>query len=131
MRWLADECVEAALVGRLRRESHDVSYVAEIAAGLGDTDALRLAVNEERLFLTEDKDFGELVIRFRLAVPGLVLLRIPAQRPELRWPRLQSAIAKFGDRLFGRFVVVGQIQLRARSLPRPEALNTNIPRTPA
>ena len=74
MRWLADECVDAPLVTRLRGAGHDVSYIAEIASRATDTEALRLAQDEGRLFLTEDKDFGEFVFRFKRAVPGVVLL---------------------------------------------------------
>jgi hypothetical protein len=31
MRWLVDECVDAALVARLRAAGHDIVYMAEIA----------------------------------------------------------------------------------------------------
>jgi hypothetical protein len=37
VRWLADECVDAALVTRLRSAEHDASYIAEIASGVTDT----------------------------------------------------------------------------------------------
>ena len=117
MRWLADECVDAALVTRLRSAGHDVSYIAEIAAsGVTDTEALRRAQEEERLFLTEDKDFGELVFRFKLAVPGVVLLRIDPEKSQLKWTRLESAIAKFGEGLFGRYVVIEEARFRSRPL---------------
>jgi predicted nuclease of predicted toxin-antitoxin system len=116
VRWLADECVDAALVTHLRGAGHDASYIAEIASGVTDTEALRRAQDEERLFLTEDKDFGELVIRFKRAVPGVVLLRIDPEKSHLKWMRLESAITKFGDRLFGRFVVIEEARFRSRPL---------------
>ena len=80
MRWLVDECVDAALVQRLRGGGHDVLYVAEIASGATDAQVLRRASDENRLLLTEDKDFGELIFRLRVPVPGLVLLRIEPER---------------------------------------------------
>ena len=116
MRWLADECVDAALVTRLRGAGHDVSYIAEIASGVTDTEALRRAQEEERLFLTEDKDFGELVFRFKRAAPGVVLLRIDPEKAHLKWTRLASAIAKLGEGLFGRFVVIEEARFRSRPL---------------
>ncbi len=116
MRWLADECVDAALVTRLRSAGHDASYIAEIASGVTDTEALRRAQEEGRLFLTEDKDFGELVFRFKRAVPGVVLLRIDPETPHLKWTRLESAIAKFGEGLFGRYVVIEEARFRSRPL---------------
>jgi predicted nuclease of predicted toxin-antitoxin system len=116
MRWLADECVGAAIVASLRRAGHDVSYIAETASGLTDTEALRVASNEHRLFLTEDKDFGELVFRFRLGVPGLVLLRIDTARPHLKWKRLEAVISQIGEGLHGRYVVITESRSRSRPL---------------
>ena len=71
MRWLADECVDAALVRRLRGAGHDVIYAAEVASGTTDAQILRRANDEDRLLLTEDKDFGEFVFRLHMTVPGL------------------------------------------------------------
>jgi len=115
MRWLADECVAAPLVATLREAGHDVSYIADFASGLSDTEVLGLARDEHRLLLTEDKDFGELVFRFRWAVPGLVLLRIDATRAYLKWRRLNAVIGQIGEELFGRYVVI--IESRSRSRP--------------
>jgi predicted nuclease of predicted toxin-antitoxin system len=116
VRWLADECVDAALVTRLRGAGHDASYIAEIASGITDTEALWRAHEEGRLFLTEDKDFGELVFRFKRAVPGVVLLRIDPEKSQLKWTRLEAAIAKFGEGLFGRYVVIEEARFRSRPL---------------
>jgi predicted nuclease of predicted toxin-antitoxin system len=116
VRWLADECVDAALVAALRTASHDVTYIAETAAGLIDTDVLDMANAEHRLFLTEDKDFGELVFRFRMAVPGLVLLRIESARTHLKWSRLEAVIHQIGEGLFGRYAVVTETRIRSRPL---------------
>ena len=65
MRWFADECVDAMLVSRLRVTGHDVIYVAEMASGTSDAEAIARAQADLRLLLTEDKDFGELVVRWR------------------------------------------------------------------
>jgi hypothetical protein len=88
VRWLADECVDAALVSRLRGAGHDVVYVAELASGISDTEVLQLAQSNGRVLLTEDKGFGELVFRSKLTVPGVVLLRID---PERHMPEVATA----------------------------------------
>ena len=71
MRWLADECVAAPLVAFLRKGGHDVLYVAKSAAGISDFDVIALALREDRLLLTEDKDFGDLVFRRGRRSPAL------------------------------------------------------------
>jgi predicted nuclease of predicted toxin-antitoxin system len=116
MRWLVDECVDAALVTGLRDTGHDVVYVAESAASTGDAEILRLAQDQQRLLLTEDKDFGELVFRSRRPVPGLVLLRVDVAQSKLKWTRLSAAISAYGARLFGRYIVVEAARLRSRPL---------------
>ena len=68
MRWLVDECLDAGLVARLREDGHDVIYAAEIAPAASDVALLDLARTQERLLLTEDKDFGDLVIRRRAPI---------------------------------------------------------------
>ena len=114
MRWLADECVAAPLVALLRSDGHDVLSVAELAAGLSDADVVALALREKRLLLTEDKDFGDLVVRRERAVPGVVLMRIDTNASRLKAARLAAAIDQYGEALFGRYTVVEQGRLRSR-----------------
>jgi len=116
VRWLADECVDAALVHRLRSAGHDAVYVAEIASGATDTEVLRQAHDDRRLLLTEDKDFGELVFRAQMSVPGLVLLRLGPEQPLRKWTRLEAAVERFGERLFGRYLVIEVTRFRSRPL---------------
>jgi predicted nuclease of predicted toxin-antitoxin system len=116
VRWLADECVAASLVGFLRTAGHDVLYVAEAAAGLSDADVIELAAHEMRLLLTEDKDFGDLVFRRERAVPGVVLLRIGREAPALKAIRLAAAIERYGDELLGRYTVIEGGRFRSRRL---------------
>jgi len=116
VRWLADECVDAALVSRLRGAGHDVFDVVEIASGATDAEVLLRAQDDGRLLLTEDKDFGELVFRSGMAAPGVVLLRLDPEKYLLKWTRLQSAIEQFGERLFGRYLVIEEARFRSRPL---------------
>jgi predicted nuclease of predicted toxin-antitoxin system len=116
VRWLADECVDAMLVARLREAGHDVSYVMEIAPRATDADVMARAYDEDRLLLTEDKDFGELVFRRGRQVPGLVLLRIDPAQHALKQRRLDAAVARFGESLFGRYTVVDASRFRSRLL---------------
>jgi predicted nuclease of predicted toxin-antitoxin system len=114
MRWLVDECVDASLITLLRQIGHDVVYVPDITPRAADSELMRFADSENRLLLTEDKDFGDLVFRQAMRVPGIVLLRIePAQR-SLKGPRLRAAIDQLGDSLLGRYTVVEVARLRSR-----------------
>lgn len=116
MLWLADECVASSLVRELRGAGHDVLYIAESAASLSDVEVIALASQEGRLLLTADKDFGELVFRRGQAVPGLILLRVDPENGPFVRKRLLEAVDRFGQGLFGRYVVVDEVRFRSRPL---------------
>ena len=75
MRILADESVEGEVVARLRGEGHDVAYIPEASAGIGDDEVLARANAESRVLLTEDRDFGDLAFFYGNRSLGVVLLR--------------------------------------------------------
>ena len=77
MKLLADEGVDSAIVSRLRSDGHDVVYVAELSPGITDEAVLELANADERILMTADKDFGELVFRLRRVAFGVLLVRLP------------------------------------------------------
>ena len=106
------------MVSQLRGVGHDILYVAEVASGATEAEVLRRARNDSRLLLTEDKDFGELLFRLKLAVPGLVLLRLRPEQHLLKWARLEAAVGQFGDKLFGRYLVIEETRFRSRPLLR-------------
>jgi predicted nuclease of predicted toxin-antitoxin system len=118
MRWLCDECVDAAIVARLRETGHDVLFIVESARGADDDTIAEFATRENRLLLTEDKDFGELVFRWNRRIPGLILLRIEPEKRAIKLPRLEAAIGIFADNLFGRYTVVEEARFRSRPLLR-------------
>jgi predicted nuclease of predicted toxin-antitoxin system len=118
VRWLADECIAAALVARLRNVGDDVIYMAEEAAGSSDANVIKRAQAESRLLLTEDKGFGELIFRSEMPVPGLVLLRIDPEKHAVKWDRLEAAIARYQEGLIGRYLVIEETRFRSRPLLR-------------
>jgi len=75
LRILADESVEGEIVARLRSEGHDVAYIPEISAGIRDDEVLARASAEDRVLLTEDRDFGDLAFFYGNRSLGIVLLR--------------------------------------------------------
>jgi len=101
MRFLADECCDAALVNALRQDGHDVVYAIESLRGATDDELLTCAFSERRFLLTEDKDFGELVYRFRRPACGIVLMRFDVADRALKIPRLRYLLSQEAGRLSG------------------------------
>ncbi len=116
MRFLADECFDAGIVEALRRDGHDVLYAVESLKGAPDRDVLQRSFDEERIVLTEDKDFGELVYRLRKPARGIVLLRFDVSERALKLPRLREFLETGADRLPSRFIVLEADKVRLRPL---------------
>jgi predicted nuclease of predicted toxin-antitoxin system len=77
MRILADENMPRSLVGLLRERGHDVLSVREDLQGQSDRAVLLRANAEERLIVTQDKDFGELAFSHGMSAKcGVVLFRL-------------------------------------------------------
>ena len=116
MRFLADECCEAALVSALRQDGHDVLYAIESLRGATDDELLTRALSERRFLLTEDKDFGELVCRLRRPTQGIILLRFDVADRAAKIPRLRRLLEQKPDRLAGVLVILETDKVRFRPL---------------
>ncbi|MGD8750943.1 MAG: DUF5615 family PIN-like protein [Anaerolineales bacterium] len=116
MKLLAGECCDTALVEALREDGHDVLYVLESLRGATDDEVLAGAFSEDRLLITEDKDFGELVYRLRRPARGIILLRFDIADRALKIPRLLELLHQETERLPGAFVVLEVDKLRMRPL---------------
>lgn len=116
MRLLFDECVDVGLASTLRSVGHDVALVQEIEPSADDDRVMELAREQDRLLITADKDFGDLGLRQRRPVPGLLLLRIPPEQRHLIGPRVAMVLDTLGDRLMGHHTVVQATKVRTRPL---------------
>lgn len=117
MRLLVDECCDPRLVAALRQAGHDVRYVLESDSGATDEEVVALSVEQDRILITEDKDFGEVAIRHGKALPGLILIRITPERRQRKPARVLTLLAKQGDRLSGSYAVVDETTVRLRPIP--------------
>ena len=79
MRFLADESCDFNVVRALREAGFDVLPVVEITPRATDARVIELATLADRILLTEDKDFGQLVYASTETTPGVVLIRFPAR----------------------------------------------------
>ena len=116
MRFLVDECCDAGLVDALRGDGHSVLYATESLRGASDEELLTCAFSEDRILVTEDKDFGELVYRLRQAAHGIVLLPFDVTDRALKIPRLRYLLEQEAERLRGAFIVLEADKVRIRPL---------------
>lgn len=106
MRFLANENLPGDAVAALRAAGHELAWTRTEAPGSADSEVLARAVRDNRILLTFDKDFGELVWRAGLpATSGIILFRLPMPSPAGVGPAIASIICGRDD-WAGQFSVV-------------------------
>jgi predicted nuclease of predicted toxin-antitoxin system len=118
MRFLADENVSRRVIERLRGGGHDVISIAETRSGATDTIVLNAADAEDRILVTEDRDFGEMIIRQRLEICGMILLELDRLSNATEADTVAEVVSTHADRLLGNLVVIEPGRIRIRPLPR-------------
>jgi predicted nuclease of predicted toxin-antitoxin system len=118
---LADENFPLASVTALRDAGHDVLYINEESPGLEDEPVLQLAVQQERILLTFDRDFGRLAfLRGADCPPGVVLLRFRPRTPSEAGKLIIDLARNPHIHFAGNFTVLDRERVRQRRLPRNE-----------
>jgi predicted nuclease of predicted toxin-antitoxin system len=115
--FLADESCDFAVVRALRDGGHDVLAVAEVARGAKDPEVVRLARDEGRVLLTEDKDFGWYVYAAGERGVGVVLIRFPSGSRRVLGSAVLEAVRSADDRLLRSFTVIEPGRVRVSATP--------------
>jgi predicted nuclease of predicted toxin-antitoxin system len=116
-RFLADESCDFAVVRALREAAFDVVAVVEHSPGATDDQVIALSVKEQRVLLTEDKDFGQLVFAANRESAGVIFIRFPASARGTLVARVVETVQREQDRLSGAFVVLQPHRTRIKRLP--------------
>ncbi|MFZ3166145.1 MAG: DUF5615 family PIN-like protein [Candidatus Methanoperedens sp.] len=112
MRFLVDECTGPAVAQWLRLQNHDVVSVFDEIRGADDRNVIQKAYEQNRILITNDKDFGELVFREKKPHKGVILLRLEDEQPANKIVVLQRLIEKYEKSLRGNFIVVTETTVR-------------------
>lgn len=116
MKLIADENVEYSIVNHLRKKGCDVVYVAEKYQGYLDSDILSIATTENRILLTSDNDFGEMVFRRGELSVGVVLMRFTSEDAKQKIKGLEHLFKYHVEKLYHHFTVINESQIRIRPI---------------
>lgn len=118
LRFLADESCDFVVVRALRAAGYDVVAVSEFMRRSDDRELISQAAREQRVLLTEDKDFGWLVFVSHARSAGVILIRYPGNARQNLGRAVERIVTARGDELIGRFVVIEPGRVRITESPR-------------
>ncbi len=114
LRLLIDVNVGKIVEDWLKTSGFDVITVRDIDPSLADNLILDRGLLANRLVVTMDKDFGELVYRLGLGHSGVLLLRLEADTSQEKIKALDTILRTYPDQLQDNFCVYQRGRLRVR-----------------
>jgi hypothetical protein len=115
---LADESCDFSVVRALRSAKHDVVAIAEIALRSEDDEVREKALSDDRILITEDKDFGQLIYVAMRRTGGVIFIRFPAGERRYLAEAAVDLVKSRGKRLVGNFTVIQPGRVRTGRNPR-------------
>ena len=114
LKFLVDMGVGIKVEQWLIASNYDVKTVRTIDPKLPDQTILQIASEENRIVVTMDKDFGEMVFRASQAHTGVLLLRLDEATSDEKVRVVAEIIQQHGDKMEGKFSVYQLGRLRIR-----------------
>ena len=78
--------------------------VFEEIRGADDKEVIRIASEQDRILIINDKDFGELVFREKKQHKGVILSRLEDERANNKIAVLKNMLEKYEDYISGQFL---------------------------
>jgi predicted nuclease of predicted toxin-antitoxin system len=103
MRFLVDRCAGRTLAEWLRGLGHDVLEARDLGPDPGDETLLQMAVDQSRITITIDSDFGLLI--FRDAASHFGLVRLPDVPAAQRVALMNEVLTRHADDLAAKAVI--------------------------
>ena len=116
-RFLADENISRTSVEILRQNGLDVLWVSESFPSITDEKVLDIAQRENRIVITFDSDYGEMIYAKGLERPlGIIYLRLRTNDESEPARILLRYLQTTPDIFDGRFTVITKNGIRYKSL---------------
>jgi predicted nuclease of predicted toxin-antitoxin system len=120
---LIDEALQDDVAHRLSAAGHDVTHVRLLGlSGHSDDEVMALALEEDRLLITTDTDFGTILALTGAAGPNVLLLRGIGDTVDVRVEAILDILPRVEYELSeGAVIVLEEDRYRVRFLPIDEA----------
>ncbi len=113
---LADENISQLLIDFLIEHKINVLSIRKIAQGVTDEEVIAISLKEDRIILTEDKDFGEWVFAHGESRISVIFLRYALQDFSQICFALLAVIKNSEINLRGTFTTITPNKVRVRKI---------------
>ncbi len=111
-----DECFNGAVFRALKDAGYDIVRSRDLVPGADDETVLQHAFEEDRILLTEDFDFGDLVVRLRFPARGVVIVALKGLSVEKQCEHVLRCLDELGDKVKNALVTIEPGRWRLRKI---------------
>lgn len=117
IRFLANENFPVPSIRILRNRGYFVKSISEENRGITDEEVMNIAIIEQLIILTFDRDYGELIFKYKKDnPPSVVYFRIKGNNPQSTGSILLKILENRHLQLESHFTVVEENGIRQRKL---------------
>ena len=116
MRCLADENFPVASYRLLLENGWDIVHVGIENPSIEDNEVIEQSIEEQRVIITFDSDFGELVFKIGLKPIGVIYFRWIEFTPDYPGKYLLELLNSHSIEIIGYFTVIDENQIRQRKI---------------
>lgn len=116
MKFIANENFPRASFILLKEKGIDIQHIGDTFAGITDAEVMGFSQQENRIIITFDADYGELVFKKGYSAEGVIYLRFQEFSPEVPGQIILDLLAREDINLEGYFTVVDEGKLRQRKI---------------
>ena len=112
LKFLVDECIGIILAHWLINKGYDAIAVIERVQGSPDHFILHKALMENRILITLDGDFGEIIFRQKAQHAGVIFLRLSDESPANQIVVMEKILKTYKTDLTHNFIVATERSVR-------------------
>lgn len=116
LKFLADVNIEKDLVDFLKENQFDTLWIPDYNRRLNDNDLLELANKDNRILITNDTDFGEIVFFQKKISAGVILIRVKGQEVDKKLHALEKLLKNHSEKIQNSFIVISERRIRIRRM---------------
>jgi predicted nuclease of predicted toxin-antitoxin system len=119
LKFLIDNALSPRLSAGLRQAGHDSIHLRDFGKqSASDIEVFELAINENRILVSADTDFGTILALRQTNKPSVILFRRSLRQPDSQLRILLSNLPNIEQALDnGSIVILEDSRIRVRSLP--------------
>lgn len=116
MKFIVDESTGKSSAELLKKKGYDTVYIGDKHRGISDEEITEIAEKQDRIIITNDKDFGRIAVKQKFKPAGILILRLKIETPSNKKEVIENILEQHSDKLRNNLTIAREEQIKTREL---------------